>query len=216
MANPPITIGELTDVPAPGSPIASPWPQEVTRRIMHRFATVTERNAKYPAAAAGAGALSIVTAAPQRIAYSDGTKWVALADWTAPRGVLAVAKSTVAQTGITTPWAALVGLQLDDVLMFATRRYMLSFTVGVLTSGAAAAEARIVNVATGVQATKVTATTGGQAFVQLSGFFIFEPAADNAQTWRVDAQVSAGNMQTTSSATAVAYLIAQDVGATIL
>jgi hypothetical protein len=37
-ANPPITIGELTDVPAPGSPIASPWAQEVSNRIIHRFA----------------------------------------------------------------------------------------------------------------------------------------------------------------------------------
>jgi hypothetical protein len=38
-ANPPVTIGELTDVPAPGSAIASAWAQEVTNRIVHRFAT---------------------------------------------------------------------------------------------------------------------------------------------------------------------------------
>jgi hypothetical protein len=40
-ANPPITVGELTDVPAPGSPIASQWAQEVSNRIVHRFATLT-------------------------------------------------------------------------------------------------------------------------------------------------------------------------------
>lgn len=38
-ANPPIVVGELTDVPAPGSPIASAWSQEVSNRIVHRFAT---------------------------------------------------------------------------------------------------------------------------------------------------------------------------------
>ena len=30
MANPPITIGPFTNVPAPGSPIASPWAQQLT------------------------------------------------------------------------------------------------------------------------------------------------------------------------------------------
>lgn len=30
MANPPVTIGPFTSVPAPGSPIVSPWPQQVS------------------------------------------------------------------------------------------------------------------------------------------------------------------------------------------
>jgi hypothetical protein len=34
------TIGELTNVPEPGAPVASPWAQDVTRRIVHRFADV--------------------------------------------------------------------------------------------------------------------------------------------------------------------------------
>lgn len=45
MANPPITIGELNDVPAVGSGIKSAWCQEVTNRIHHRFATVAALNA---------------------------------------------------------------------------------------------------------------------------------------------------------------------------
>jgi hypothetical protein len=36
MATPPITIGEFTDVPAPGSPVASQWCQEVSRRVAVR------------------------------------------------------------------------------------------------------------------------------------------------------------------------------------
>ena len=38
-AAPPITVGELVDVPAPGSPIASQWAQEISNRVVQRFAT---------------------------------------------------------------------------------------------------------------------------------------------------------------------------------
>jgi hypothetical protein len=44
-AAPPVTIGELVDVPAPGSPIASQWAQEVTNRAVHRFANNAARDA---------------------------------------------------------------------------------------------------------------------------------------------------------------------------
>jgi hypothetical protein len=75
-ANPPITIGELTDVPAPGSPIASAWTQEVTRRTMHRFATVAARDAAYPAAAAGAGALCITLDTATVWVVNNAATWV--------------------------------------------------------------------------------------------------------------------------------------------
>ena len=39
MANPPITIGPFTNVPAPGSPIASAWPQQITTYVVNRFLT---------------------------------------------------------------------------------------------------------------------------------------------------------------------------------
>ncbi len=73
MPSPPITIGELVDVPAYDSPIASPWAQETTRRIVHRFASTAERDAKYPAAGAGVGAMCEVAAT---LYISDGTRWV--------------------------------------------------------------------------------------------------------------------------------------------
>lgn len=37
MANPPITIGPFTSVPAPGSPIRSPWAQQITNFVNDRF-----------------------------------------------------------------------------------------------------------------------------------------------------------------------------------
>lgn len=36
---PPITIGELTNVPAPGSQIAAQWAQDASARVVHVFAT---------------------------------------------------------------------------------------------------------------------------------------------------------------------------------
>lgn len=57
MANPPISIGELADVPAPGSPIASAWAQEVSKRAIHRFAT----KAALDGWAAEVGSFAVVT-----------------------------------------------------------------------------------------------------------------------------------------------------------
>lgn len=39
LAVPPITIGDLTNVPAPGSPIAAQWAQDASTRVVHVFAS---------------------------------------------------------------------------------------------------------------------------------------------------------------------------------
>lgn len=59
MANPPVTIGELADVPAPGSGVKSAWAQEVSNRVVQRFATVADRDTRWPAATAGRGAMCV-------------------------------------------------------------------------------------------------------------------------------------------------------------
>jgi hypothetical protein len=53
----PITVGELTDVPVPLSPIAAQFHQEVANRVAHRFPNVTAMNAW--AAADGSLAFSL-------------------------------------------------------------------------------------------------------------------------------------------------------------
>lgn len=60
-ANPPIIVGELDNVPAPGSPIASAWAQDVSTRVLQRFANVAERNALYPAPPDGAECVTLDT-----------------------------------------------------------------------------------------------------------------------------------------------------------
>jgi len=102
-ANPPVTIGELTDVPAPGSAILSAWTQEVTRRSMHRFATIAARDAAYPAAGAGDGAICYTA--------DFGLMWTVIAGvWVAAspgRGRVAANVVTAAQGGFGTTPAAI-------------------------------------------------------------------------------------------------------------
>lgn len=74
MANPPITVGELVDVPAPGSEIDAQFHQEVAHRICHRFASTTAMNAW----AAANGSLAFVTANSTHYQRVSGA-WKALA-----------------------------------------------------------------------------------------------------------------------------------------
>jgi hypothetical protein len=69
----PITVGELTDVPAPESPVNAQFHQEVANRIAHRFADHTAMNAW----AASNGSLAFV--APNHYRRTGGL-WVRLAD----------------------------------------------------------------------------------------------------------------------------------------
>jgi len=87
MANP-ITIGELTDVPAPNSPINAQFHQETANRIVHRFATLALMNGW----AAGNGALA--WCAETTLHYGRvGGVWVPFAlkatTDTLPRGLMA-------------------------------------------------------------------------------------------------------------------------------
>jgi len=111
-ANPPITIGELADVPAPGSAILSAWTQEVSRRCLHRFASVAARDAAYPAAGAGAGAICY-TSDTGTIWTVIGAAWVAAAPsarfgWSGARvGNQAIAHATLTAIIFDTEYADL-------------------------------------------------------------------------------------------------------------
>jgi hypothetical protein len=73
-AVPPITIGELTNVPTPGAAINSPWTQDVTNRVVHRFATTAARDGW---TGRGPGSLAYVTGTKQLFQW-DGTGWAIL------------------------------------------------------------------------------------------------------------------------------------------
>lgn len=78
-----VTIGELTDVPDPGSPIGSAWAQEVSKRVVQRFPTISALVAAWPAATAGVGALAVVTNVNHPVLYvSNGVNnWKLVVDF---------------------------------------------------------------------------------------------------------------------------------------
>lgn len=88
--NPPITLGELTDVPAPGSGVKSAWCQEVTARIHHRFGTYAARTAAFtaPNPVAVNGTPSFITSADVNNGpeYFNGVAW--RKPWNMPWGVV--------------------------------------------------------------------------------------------------------------------------------
>jgi len=100
-ANPPVQIGELTDVPAPGSPILSAWSQEVTARINHRFASTAARttawSAPNPVPVKGTMSYLATNNPTEGPEYWDGVAW--RKPWNLPWGALGVASVAVAQSG---------------------------------------------------------------------------------------------------------------------
>jgi len=84
---PPITIGELTNVPAPGSQLAAQWAQDVSSRIVQRFPTTAALKAW--AAPVGAHAVAVDTGILWRRVAAG---WTQITPWTA--GVAGVAGPT--------------------------------------------------------------------------------------------------------------------------
>jgi hypothetical protein len=70
----PITIGSQTNVPDPGSPIASPWSQDTARKLVHTFANVTARDA-WLSPPDGAMAVTVDT---DQLWQRKGAVWVEL------------------------------------------------------------------------------------------------------------------------------------------
>lgn len=93
-ANPPITIGELADVPAPGSAILSAWTQEVSNRIVHRFATKVLLDGW----AAADGSFGYVSG-EHRYYLRDGGAWIRTGWGTAAGRTIFDAQSAVVAIG---------------------------------------------------------------------------------------------------------------------
>lgn len=83
---PPITIGELTNVPAPGSQLAAQWAQDVSSRVVQRFATTAALKAW--AAPVGAFAVALDTGVMWR--RDTGPIWTQHSPWTATQYGVAV------------------------------------------------------------------------------------------------------------------------------
>lgn len=128
VVNPPITIGELADVPAPGSYVASNWAQEVSNRVIHRFATVAAMNAW----SAANGSMAYVTATTAYYQRWSGT-WVIMAP---PQTEYfgAINNGAAFTIGTTPPYAAPSGLSISFVSRPYARAIYLTCQMGVVHS----------------------------------------------------------------------------------
>jgi microcystin-dependent protein len=94
-ANNPIIIGDLTDVPVPGSFVASSWAQEVSRRVTHWFASRAVRDVSFPNPPQGTIAYCL---AENELSIFDKTsKWRSV-DST-PAGAVAMSVASTAPVG---------------------------------------------------------------------------------------------------------------------
>lgn len=112
------TIGELTNVPQPGSAVQSAWAQDVSGRVLHRFANFAALNAWD--APAGAHAVTL----------DDGMIWLATAaalpnKWShrLPRAYWTVGVSLTVVGGLTRPTAR-VTIPADPSPRFAVINYV--------------------------------------------------------------------------------------------
>lgn len=112
---PPIRLGELTDVPTPGSSIASTWAQEVTARARHRFPTVAARDTYWPPASAGNGAHCVTTDSGSQW-VSNGTAWVPMHGTVLKAGYQGLPDQNTANTG----WYDMVTIEAATTYPFPT------------------------------------------------------------------------------------------------
>jgi hypothetical protein len=120
--NPPIQIGEITVTPAPGSGVSSAWCQQITARIVHRFATAAARTTAFsapnPLPAKGTPSYLATNDATEGPEYWDGVAW--RKPWNMPwgrqgGGVITLADQTIAttvetaMTNYAVTWTAVAG-----------------------------------------------------------------------------------------------------------
>lgn len=119
----PTTIGALANVPNPGSPIASPWAQDVTRFARHQFTNAAALLAQWPTAPNGSHAVLLDTFAhverragawvyadPLVVNHTEVITAAAAKNFTLPFGVTYTTAPTAVQGTI------LVGANFDFVL----------------------------------------------------------------------------------------------------
>lgn len=118
-AVPPITIGELTNVPAPGGFIQASWAQDATNRILHRFATKAALDSGWSNASNGSQALTLDT-------Y---TRWIRRAGVWEPQWPRLVSYiQTAAATTTGTPVVDVPGCSVA-IPLFTGHRYWVKGTV---------------------------------------------------------------------------------------
>lgn len=234
MANPPITVGELVDVPAPQSPVNAQFHQEVAHRIVHRFPTVQAMNAW------GAGNGSLAYVGPTLYLRQNGA-WVPMAPQSAvdqvnvnlnnsiaavqdnlnhtnanlgtyPQGLLAVSYAGFAELNTNTQVVASVTWNADP-----SRWYRLVGDVVRINSGASPQDVVFVIEDNAGNDYRLTMVRFSGPVQQMAPLHMHLPISglSGSQTWRLAGNTSTGVAQIPAGArnASNAMLTVEDMGA---
>lgn len=171
-ATPPITIGELTNVPAPGSAIAAQWAQDISSRVVQRFTTTAALKAW--TAPTGAFAVALDTGIVWRRAAGGG--WAQFTPWTGHA-------AGVALNGVQSGVASTLQIPADIGARIATVSaclqvdvfYDREVTVGMTVAGTSVAEANV------PRTTIITASQVNRANITLVASNILLPVSTVVQ-----------------------------------
>jgi len=213
--NPPVQVGELTDVPAPGSGVKSPFCQEVAARIMGRFATAAARTSAWAASIAPPAkgtpsylATGDVAEGPE---FWNGVAW--RKPWNAPWGVVGSALVTADQTGIGTTNVDLTGFAVTFTAV-ANRLYRVDWLLdGNNASGGAGAShiVRLNDGATGLGIVYITGAMNASESRVASGSRLVTLAA-GAHTLKLTGNCNSGYTLTIANSTLNGQFIVSDAG----
>jgi hypothetical protein len=219
LAVPPITIGSIADAPQPGSPIASNWANEMTNRIVHRFATVASRDSAWPASTAGVGSVCITLDTNTMWIVSNAAVWIEVK----LNGLLVRPGFSNADQSIPTPsYATLTGSLLTATIV-AGRWYRYSWqftttqnTVGTHTFQVALAGNNHIVVFSNIVAVNQLITIGGSMMFAGGAQVGALPfcAAGTGKAISMLGACSAGTMIINSAAAGNARFALEDVGST--
>jgi hypothetical protein len=221
----PITIGELTDVPAPQSPVNAQFHQEVANRIIHRFPNVAAMNAW--AAANGSMAFAVDVAAHYRRTAGAWQRIATQADIdsinsglgntnsllaTAPLGLLAVTYAGFVDFSTSSTVLASVSWTADP-----SRWYRIVADIPRVNSGANPQDVTFViedNAGTDYRLA-LHRFTGATQMYAPTHMHLLRSGLSGAQTWRIAGNTSTANAQIPSGLNNAsnAMISVEDMGA---
>lgn len=210
--NPPITIGELVDVPAPGSGVKSQWCQEITNRIHHRFATPAARLAAFtapnPVATKGQASYLTTGAATEGPEWFNGVAW--RRPWNMPWGIIASSTNVAGQAGIGTAPTDVAGLAVAAAV---GGNRIIKVTAWLLATAATGASAYVTDnpATTSYVQGSVGPLAGYSQIISLTAL-LTTAAAQVQATFKVRIAAASGTVNVVAGPTFPALIMVEDVG----
>lgn len=199
----PVTVGALTNVPAPNDPIRSPWAQQASGYVVHPFASLAALNAGWSTAPNGSVAVALDTSV---MYLRRASAWEPVV----PRPAPYTALSAVGQTGIVAAVVDIAGLAVGPITAIAGHRYLITVSLTVQQNPAGTFGLYITD---GTNAIKqqAFATIVAAGYQVMTSVVVDAPTA-GAITYKARGNTNAGAASINQGVGAPSMLIVQDLG----